>query len=192
MPYYFVRVNGNTSHNNPNDVACYVQGEPPRFPVTYFNYYRYCLNNKIVRIGWPDVGDILAGNKVGALATCYDLYNIDNDPIKTRRIIKEYLVPFSQIPLKSIILMPNKDNPGELYCGEVIKTYWYHHNIPADPYECSHRVGVEWDRDGNKNPIIYHASQFNMSTRGTPFAKAFCEIKKEDIIKAIHRVRLNK
>ncbi len=185
MPYYFVRVNGDTAHNNPNDVTCYVQGEPPSFPATYFNYYRYCLNNNIVRIGWPDVGDILAGNKVGALAKCYDLYNIDN-------YIRNYLISFSQIPIKSIILMPNKDNSGELYCGEVIKTYWYHHNIPTDPYECSHRVGVEWDRDANNNPIMYHANQFNMSTRGNPFAKAFCEIQKKDIIEAIHRVRLNR
>ena len=146
MPYYFVRVNGDTAHNNPNHTDCYVHGEPPNYPGTYYNYYNYCLDNNIVRIGWPDVGDILAGNKTNALAKCYDW-----NSIKPRE--QGYLTSFSRIPLTSIILMPNKDKPGELYLGEVKRAYRYYYNIPRDPYECSHRVGVNWDRDKNNNPI---------------------------------------
>lgn len=183
MSYYFVRVNGYTTHNDPNNIDCCVNGEPPVFPETYFNYCQYCLDNNIIRIGWPDVGDILSGNKVNTLANCYDLYSIDG-------YIKDYLNAFSQIPIDSIILMPNpNNNPGELYCGRVVRTYWYYHNLPIDPYECSHRLGVLWDRRKDDTPIKYNASQFNMSTQGTPFAKAFSPIRKESIIKGIRTTR---
>ena len=53
---------------------CYVANEPPNFPERYFNYYQYCLDNNIIRIGWPDVGDLSKkGYKVNALSNCYDL-----------------------------------------------------------------------------------------------------------------------
>ena len=184
MPYYFIRANGNTGHNNPNDPKCYVRGELPNFPNTYFNYYQFCLDNNIIRIGWPDVGDILAGNKTKALANCYDWNSI-------RDYVQGYLSSFSQIPLKSIILMPNKENPGELYIGEVIKTYWYYHNIPHDAYECSHRVGVCWDRDGNGNSIRYWANQLGICIIGGFWRWAFYELKDVAIINNIDNERRN-
>ena len=182
MPYFFVRVNGDTAHNDPSEPKCYVKGEPPHFPATYFNYYQYCLDNNIVRIGWPDVGDIIAGNKTKALKNCYDMNNIPTH-------IKDYLSSFSKIPLKSNILMPNKDHPGELYLGEVIKTYLYYHNVPQHPYECSHRVGVKWDHDINGNPIIYRASQLGINIIGGWWRRAFYEIRDITLMSNIDNAR---
>ena len=51
--YYFIRVNGESDHNNPNRRSWYVEGEPPKFPKTYFNYLDYCIENNVIRIGWP-------------------------------------------------------------------------------------------------------------------------------------------
>lgn len=107
MSYYFVRVNGNTGHNNPSELDAYVKNEPPKFPKNYFNYYEYCLNNNFIRIGWPDVGDIVKGNRIGALANLYSLESVKSH-------IKKYLLDFSTISLQSIILMPDKDVPGDL------------------------------------------------------------------------------
>ena len=99
MPYYFVRVNGETAHNDPNSQNCYVKNEPPFYPANYFNYYQYCLDNNIVRIGWPDVGDLLIGNKANALANCYQWNTLEDRK-------RDYLTSFSQLPITSIILMP--------------------------------------------------------------------------------------
>ena len=51
---YFVRVNGNTLHNDPGKPQYYVPGEPPKYPKTDFNAIDFCLKRNIVRIGWPD------------------------------------------------------------------------------------------------------------------------------------------
>ncbi len=184
MHYYFIRVNGNTAHNDPNDRNCYVEGEPPTFPTTYFNYYQYCLDNKIIRIGWPDVGDLSVGNKANALTNCYNINDVNSR-------VQNYLISFREIPVGSIVLMPNKDNPGELYIGKVKKRYWYHYNIPIDPYECSHRVGVNWDRDKNNIPIIHHADQLGIRIIGGWWRLAFYEIQDTDVINSINNIRNN-
>ncbi|OGW52587.1 MAG: hypothetical protein A2Y81_13400 [Nitrospirae bacterium RBG_13_43_8] len=183
MAYYFVRVHGNTSNNNPNKANCYVEGEPPEYPNTYFNYYQFCLDNNIVRIGYPDIGDLLIGNKANALTTnCHDLNSIGPH-------WRGCLTSFSRIPLNSIILMPNKDRPGELYLGKVTKTYWYYHNVPTVPYECSHRLGVNWDRDNNGSPLRYWANDLAIDIRRGWWRRPFCEIKDMNIIKNIDIAR---
>ena len=181
MPYYFVRVNGNTLHNDPN-TNCYIVGEPPNYPNKKFNYYRYCLEKSIIRIGWPDVGDLLIGNRANALSNCYDL-----NSIQTRH--RNYLFAFSQIPQGSVILMPNIEIPGELYLGEVTKTYWYHYNIPIDPYECSHRISVNWDCKKDRDPVKYNSKQFGINHHIGWWRFAFYKIQNGNIIKAIDRVR---
>ena len=65
--YYFVRVNGNTDHNNPQKKECYVPDNLPGYPETYFNGVSFCLEKGIIRTGWPDTGDMRQGSKAGAL-----------------------------------------------------------------------------------------------------------------------------
>lgn len=166
MSYYFVRVAGKTGHNNPNEPDLYIPDEPPKYPKTVFNYYDYCLRNNFVRIGWPNVGDLIKGNGSGSLSNGYTL-----DSIKPH--IRKYLLDFSHIPLKSVILMPNKDVPGNIYMGEVYKQYEYYHDTPKAPYECAHRLGVSWDRDSNDNPVIYHASDLGIGIIGGWWLRAF-------------------
>jgi len=180
MAYYFIRVNGDTAHNNPSRANCYVPNEPPVYPATFFNYYQYCLDNNVVRIGWPDVGDMRIGGNPGALSKCYTLLK----PYE-----QSYLTRFAQIQPKSVILMPNKANPGELYIGEVTKTYRYYHNIPNDPYECSHRLGVNWDRNEHGGPIVYSANTLGINIHGGWWRWAFYEIQDSVIINNIDNAR---
>jgi hypothetical protein len=72
----FVRVNGDSGHNDPGRPEAYVTGEPPTFPKRRFNYVAYCLRVNVVRIGWPDTGDLRASSKTGALARAYDLSSL--------------------------------------------------------------------------------------------------------------------
>lgn len=164
--YYFVRVNGNTLHNNPNEPDYYVQGEPPLYPNTYFDALAYCLQNNIIRIGWPDTGDLSAPTKTGALARGYSLTTL-------KPYIQEYLRTFASIPEKSVVLMPDKDNSGDIYLGQVTKTYHYFHNIPIAPYEHSHRLGVRWLRKEDGQPICFQARDLNIPTKGGFWLRAF-------------------
>lgn len=159
---YSVRVNGKTLHNNPNEPDSYVPNEPPIFPVTLFNYVGFCLREEVIRIGWPDTGDLNKPSKTGALAKRYSL-----DSVKP--YIQEYLLTFRDISVGSVILMPNTDKKGDFYMGEVTKPYHYRHNVPTEPYECAHRLGVEWDRDADGKHKIYHAAAFGIETRGGGF-----------------------
>ena len=186
MSYYFIRVNIDTIHNNPNMPEAYVVNEPPKFPETKYNYAKFCLKNNIIRIGWPDVGDIIKGNKVGALANAYSL-----DTLKTS--IQKALIKFSKIQLGDIILMPDKDISGNLYMGVVYKTYEYYHNIPSDPYDCAHRLGVIWDLQSDGEPFIYSAKSMDISTLGGWWRSPFAEIKNSETIHRIDNCRqLNK
>lgn len=156
--YYFVRVNGKTLHNNPSLPDSYVPGEPPVYPTKKFNYLEFCFKHDIVRIGWPDTGD-LSANGANRLGKGYD-YNTMK-PYK-----RVYVQKFSQIPVGSVILVPDIDNSGDIYIATVTRAYWYHHDVPTEPYECAHRVGVEWDRDSHGNPRLYRAEQLNIRTVG--------------------------
>jgi hypothetical protein len=136
--YHFVRVNGNTGHNDPSKPACYVPNEPPRWPVTYFNYADYCLANSIVRIGWSGTGDLREMAEPPASTPCYN-------PLPER--VRRYLRNFREIEPGDGVLMPDKERPGVVFAGTVCSRYHYFHDVPRHPYECAHRAGVEWDRD---------------------------------------------
>jgi hypothetical protein len=179
MPrYYFIRANGETAHSDPKNSNCLVKNEPPG----YFNYLwdlnRYCFRKNIIRIGWPDVGEITSamrspnGKGTGALASCYNWRNAN----------QKYLMGFSQIPVGSIILVPDRPHAGyngiagDIYIAETVGVYYYHHNVPIDPYECAHRINVEWDRDKIGNPELYTAAQLSISIYGGFWVRAFYEI----------------
>jgi hypothetical protein len=69
---YFVRLNGDTLHNDPSNPRLYVPGEPPLFPKTAYDALNYCFQNDVVRIGWPDTGDLTTQDRKGALAGGYN------------------------------------------------------------------------------------------------------------------------
>ena len=163
--YYFVRVNGKTLHNNPGIPDSYVPGEPPLHPKKKFNYLGFCFKHDIVRIGWPDTGDVSA-NGANKLARGYD-----RNTMKPHEW--EYLQEFSRIPIGSVILVPDKDNSGDIYIATVTRAYWYHHDVPTEPYECAHRVGVEWDRGSDGKPRLYRAENLNIANRGGFWLRAF-------------------
>jgi hypothetical protein len=183
--YFFLRVNGNTAHNNPNHTACFVPAEPPKFPRTYFNYLHFCFEKSIVRIGWPDTGDLTAPTpKTGALATCYDLNTVPSH-------VHAYLVSFRDIHIGSIIVVPDKDHPGDIYICKVVDGYHYLHNTPAGPYECAHRLGVLWDRNTDGHPITYSAAQLGISIYGGFWRYAFYKFTHGDpVINSIDQARV--
>jgi len=164
--HYFVRVNGNSGHNDPGKPESYVPGEPPIFPARRFNYVDYCLRENIVRIGWPDTGDLGASPKTGALVRAYDLGSL-------RPHVKGYLAEFREIAPGSVVLMPNPDVRGEVYIGTVTRPYWYFHDVPDHPYECSHRVGVRWDCETTGSARKYQAESLGLGIRGGFWARGF-------------------
>lgn len=167
--YYFIRANGNTGHNDPANAACYVPGEPPKHPDNYYNGLAYCFAKNIVRLGWPDVGDLRSKDGRGALAQCYRYETLPTDK-------KRYLDTFRNIRVGSIILVPDKDSPGDVYIAEVTGPYNYFHDVPYDPYEHAHRFPAKWDRDKNGRPITYKASRLGIGIRGGFWLKAFFPI----------------
>ena len=164
---YFVRVNGNTVHNNPGNRQCYVKAEPPQYPHTYFDYLHYCLQHDVVRIGWPDTGDLLKGS--GNLANCYTLPSL---PPR----VQGYLTQFRTIPIGADIIVPDKSSPGYFHMCTVTSSYSYFHSVPAHPYECAHRVGVTWDRHRNGTPIVYQAWACGIPIRGGFWRRAFAQL----------------
>ena len=112
--YYFVRANGHTWHNDPDRVGCYVRHEPPRFPETFFSYVDYSLTHGIARIGWSAVGDLRLVTEVPASTPCYRAHD---------RRYRKYLQGFHDIPVGSSILMPDRENSGLIYAGNVTGGY---------------------------------------------------------------------
>jgi hypothetical protein len=179
MKYYFLRVNGASLHTDPNKTNCFVAIEPTEFKRSgYSNYLKYCFENNIVRMGWPDVGDLIAGNRSGARANCYNLSTLPTH-------IQPYLLSFKDIQPRCVLLVPDRDHSGHIYVCEVVKPYWYD---PSDPYECAHRLGVVWDRDNQNNPILYNNDQFGISIGGW-WLRAFHEIDHHNIISIIEVAR---
>lgn len=167
--FYFIRANGNTAHNNPAYPNCYVPGEPPTYPDNYFNALPYCWEQNIVRIGWPDVGDLRLGNKAGALGQCYDIDTVSPH-------VRTYLRTFQNMSIGSVVLVPDKDAPGDIYIAQVTGPYNYFHAPPAHPYEHAHRHPAHWDRDEDGVPILYRASQFGIGIQGGMWLRAFAVI----------------
>ena len=179
MRIYFVRVNGPTTHDNPKNKDCFVATEPESFKRDgYSNYLNYCFENNIVRIGWPDVGDLRTNNRQGAKANCYTLLTI-------KPHIHKYLLEFCNIQRGSIIIVPDRDNSGDVYISEVSRPYSYD---SSGPYECSHRVGVRWDRDNQGRPILYTSEQLGIS-KGGWWLRAFQEIRELKLISKITAAR---
>lgn len=175
---YLIRVNGQTSHNNPNCTDCFVPGEPPTYPKTAFNYFRKCLDENFVRLGWPGVGDLDTKDGRGALPNCYDWKSL-------RQHIRDYLDGFFHIPVGSTVLMPNKAQPGELAIGTTISRYYFH-NVANEPYECAHRVAVNWDIDAQSSHVTYQADQLGIDihTRAL-WGRAFRHIGDEHLINKV-------
>jgi hypothetical protein len=184
--YYFVRPNGaKMLHNDPAVPHCYVPGEPPAYPKRSYNYLAFCLQHGIARIGWPDTGDLAAGDKSGALATCYSLDTI-------RPYQRKYLLQFRDIAVGSVVLSPDKEAPGDLCMGEVTKRYHYYHSVPEHPYECAHRIGVKWDRGRDGQPVRYTAAELGIVVPGGFWRRAFHRIdvtQKAGLIRRIETVR---
>lgn len=168
---YFLRVNGQTVHNNPADQMCFVAGEPPTYPTTSFDYLQYCFANDVVRIGWPDTGDLATGN--GKMARCYTLQGL-------RPYVQQYLQTFQGIAPGDEILVPDKASPGFFHVCTVTRPYHYFHATPAHPYECAHRLGVEWDREFNGVPRVYQAWACGISIRGGFWRKAVATINADN------------
>ena len=165
---YFVRVNGDTLHNNSHKPNSYVPHEPPHWPKTRFNYLDFCLKRGVVRIGWPDTGDLTKPG-TGALAAAYRLGKLE-------LYVQNYLRTFRAIPVGSLIMTPDSETPGAFHMGEVTKPYYYFHNVPEDPYECAHRLGVQWDNDGDGKFRVYQASDLGINTRGGFWRRAFADL----------------
>jgi hypothetical protein len=162
--YFFVRVNGDTAHNNPGKAQCYVRNEPPTWPETFFNYVELCLNRGFVRIGWPASGDLRRLQQIPDRTPCYSL-----EPH-----IRSYLDQFRSIRPGSVVLMPEKDRPGVLYIGETTSTYHYSTDVP---YECAHRLNVKWDRrDGQF--AEYDARALRIPIRGGFWTRAFHDLSR--------------
>ena len=179
---YFIRVNGATKHNDSKKANCFVPNEPPSFPSTYFNYLAKCLADNFVRIGWPDVGDLNTKNKQNALAKCYDWQSV-------KQYVRDYLDGFFNIPIGSTVLMPDKQSPGDLYIGTTTSNYYFYYNVPNEPYECSHRIDVNWDIDGQGNHVIYQASQLGINIHGGWWRYAFHIVDNMDIQSIIKKKR---
>ncbi len=109
--HYFIRANGNTFHNNPDDQARYIPGEPPKYPATEFNAVNYCLRYGVARIGWPGTVDLRPHVDMDKYLRNYD----KKYWVKVRR----YLLEFRDIRLGSIVLVPDASASGDIYVGEV-------------------------------------------------------------------------
>jgi len=174
---YLVRVNGNTLHNNPAVLSHYVPGEPPWHPATAFNATRFCLDRGIIRIGWPDTGDLTKSPGEMALAQGYRL---DTLP----QYVQRYLRSFRDIAVGSLVLMPDKARPGEFYMGNVTGGYHYVHDIPMEPYEHAHRLSVDWDRN-DLGHRVYFARDFGIPTQTGFWRRAFADLNAHESWKAV-------
>lgn len=175
MNYYFVRVNGQPLHSNPVKSECFVEAEPASVKRSgYSNYLEFCLQNDIVRMGWPDTGDLRTKDRRGAKSNCYTLESLHTH-------IRQYLLKFLDIAPGSVIVVPDKDNPGDVYICEVTKPYWFETD---GPYECSHRLGVKWIRDAEGKPVTFSAEKLGIPTASW-WLRAFKEIVDPAIIEKI-------
>ena len=156
--YYFVRVNGRTAHNDPSKPDCYMEGEPPVYPATAYDYVEYCLRYDVVRLGWPGAGDLRRGVDVPETTTCYGALS-DH--------VRGHLREFREIVVGAGVLMPDPHRPGVLFAGDVTLPYSYFFELPNHPFECAHRVGVRWDLDpATARPREYRAEELGVTTRG--------------------------
>ena len=175
MKYFFIRVNGQSLHSNPVKSECFVEEELSSVKRSgYSNYLDYCLENNILRMGWPDVGDLRSRDRAGAKSNCYTLESLPSQ-------IRQYLIGFSSIQPGCMVAVPDKDKPGDMYLCEVTKPYWFE---SEGPYECSHRLGVKWVRTAGGKPMVFTTSQMGIIMGGW-WVRAFREIVDPAIIEKI-------
>ena len=60
-----------------------------------------------------------------------------------------------------------------IHIGTVVLPYWYFHNVPDHPYECSHRLGVRWDRARSGSVRKYEADALAIRIRGGFWMRGF-------------------
>lgn len=181
--YYFIRANGNTAHNNPAAADCYMPGEQPRYPDTFFNGIGYCLRHNIIRIGWPNVGDLRSANPRGPLPSCYyhDLESLGSHNPDHRR----YLETFIQIQKGSVVLVPDAVS-SQVYVATVAEPYDYMYDPPTHPFEHAHRYPAEWDRTGTGEYAVYHKDALRLRAY---WPKAFSRILNPATIAIIEAAR---
>lgn len=168
---YFVRVNGKTAHNNPDYPELYMPGEPPPYPQTIIRYTKYCLTNNVIRIGWPGSGDLKTADIGSKLKRDYGMEN------KRLVCVQRYLEAFRDMPIGSVVLMPDKKRPGILYIGEITGPYKYFHDIKRGHwYECAHRHKARWDLNRKGTPREYHAHECGLTIIGGFWRWAFVQI----------------
>ena len=104
-------------------------------------------------------------------------------------IIGRLIHGFLNIPVGSTVLMPNKANPGELAIGTTTSEYYFIHDVPNDPYECAHRIDVQWNINEQGNPIQYHANELGINIRGGWWRRAFHHIGDDNVIDCVRATR---
>jgi hypothetical protein len=164
MTYWFTTSHGNTCHNEPG-TPNYVEGEPPKFPLTIINYRGQCLEDGFARIGYPNTGDL---NELGRARLApngysfYDIASISKSPLTQNQLKK-----FSSILAGDYILIPADEGEFEIHFGLVLtirrdvippyinprpKAYYYYHDISNGAYyECAHRINVKWCMEENRD-----------------------------------------
>lgn len=155
MRIWFVRCNGYTAHNQPGS-RFFVEGEPPTFPETKFNYKDECLTKGFARIGLPATGDLRHPWWRECGRTVY------GDEWLTDSKIKEH-EQFSSIYVGDLVVLPTDRIRYEVHLGIVVpsrmgvslvapdRAYYYFYNIASgDWFENAHRIDVKWARTGDE------------------------------------------
>ena len=150
MITWFIRCNGETSHNQPG-TRVFMPGEPPAYPKRQFNYLEECLNKGFARVGFPAAGDPRSADWHSRASAAY------GNLMQPHQV--GYLEQFVSIGVGDIVVIPTYQNQYEVYLGVVIpprngvpgaagRAYYYHFDIPAgDFFENAHRVDVNWARN---------------------------------------------
>jgi hypothetical protein len=187
MNVWFVRSNAEPIHsdsvNHPED---YVPGEPQ--VTDEENYRELCLTDGFARIGWPNTGPLQPGfdSKRFPDSERQAINGYSFESIEPR--YQGYLLDFASIRTGDLILTPADTEKYDVHIGAVVRrdratreilptlpglpAYYYFHDIPrGQPYECSHRVDVLWDRTPDGSPRIQHIT-------GIAWRPAFCRVIK--------------
>lgn len=185
MNIWFVRSNGETAHNNPNDNG-YIPNEPPVYPKKQFDYTQKCLTDGFVRYGWPNTGDLRETNPNRLAPLSYSYNDLD---IR----YQTYLKKFVSIKAGDLVLIPTEgENRGDVHLGIALtidrnkvlpyieprpNAYYYYHNISkGDWYECAHRVNVSWAKTEENDFDVFHIN----AVQTIVWILAFSQVKDSD------------
>ena len=166
--YYFIRPNGTSWHNDRRlRPEYFVEGEPLG---KRFNYSQKSLDEGIVRIGWPNTGDLRRTTRRWPCRT-------QGYPPGPAQYVLDYLESFRTMPRGSIVLMPDNRERGRIYIGKVVGGYCFHYNIEnGDWYECAHRCKVSWVRESGGSPRRFSAANLRIPYPGGFWRRAFARI----------------